>query len=135
MTAQGRKILVADDEVPITCVMARKLERAGYTVLVAHDGEEALATARRERPDLVITDLQMPYLNGLDLSIALKQDPGTAQTPVIMLTARGYLLTEEQIRSTNIRHMQSKPFSAREILDRVTQIFGQPTGGAAEQAA
>jgi CheY-like chemotaxis protein len=117
-------VLLADDEVHITCVVSQKLQSAGYTVSAAHDGEEAFELACKLRPDLIITDLQMPRLSGLELAVRLKRTPQTASTPLVMLTARGYILEDEVIRQTNIKQVLAKPFSARDVLALVVELAG-----------
>ena len=106
--AQPRTVLVVDDEPTIAEVVARYLERAGYRRVIAPDGEEALAVAERERPDLVVLDLMLPGLDGLEVMAPLRaQRP----TPVILLTARG----EESDRVCGLRlgadDYVVKPFS------------------------
>src|SRR5580692_265856 len=79
----AKKILVADDESHILHVVSLKLRNAGFEVLTAADGQEALELAQSERPDLLITDYHMPQLSGLELCQKLKQDPATARIPGI----------------------------------------------------
>jgi two-component system phosphate regulon response regulator PhoB len=119
----GRLVLLADDETHITSVVAQKLRSAGLDVIVAEDGEEALEMARERTPDLIVTDLQMPYLSGIELATELKADAKTGHIPLIMLTARGYVLSPDEVASTNIRELMSKPFSARELLDKVLSLL------------
>ena len=76
--ARGR-ILVADDETHIVQVLALKFRNAGHEVFEAHDGEEALELARRMSPDAVVTDYQMPFMNGAELAEALSRDPGLCE--------------------------------------------------------
>src|SRR5947209_19316641 len=90
-----KKILVADDETHILSVVSLKLRNAGYNVLTARDGQEALDIATLEQPNLLITDYHMPMLSGLELCKRLKQNEATAKIPAIMLTARGYNLDPE----------------------------------------
>ena len=119
-------ILVVDDEIHILHVVKMKLANAGYEVITAEDGEEALEIALQQQPDLIITDYQMPYLTGLDLCIALKQHETTRTTPALMLTARGFSLARKHLDQTNICGVISKPFSPREILTRVVeQVEGE----------
>jgi len=127
------KILLADDEQYITHIMARKLRLQGYEVGIAQDGEEALRLATETPPDLVITDLQMPYMSGLELATRLRAMDSTAAVPVIMLTARGYVLSEEQLDRTNIREIIAKPFSARDVMQHVEGLLG--TGAQGREAA
>lgn len=124
----GKTILVADDETHILNVVSLKLRNAGYRVLTASDGQEALDLARQEVPDLLITDYHMPLLSGLELCRRLRQDPQTTAIPAIMLTARGYHLEEQDTRTSGIRCMLSKPFSPRHLLLTVNEVM---TGKAA----
>jgi CheY-like chemotaxis protein len=112
-------VLCVDDEPHILQIVSLKLRNAGYEVLTASDGEEALELASAEPPDLVITDFQMPYMTGLELCRALAGQPGTRSVPVIILTARGYALDDDDLASGNIRAVVSKPFSPRAILELV----------------
>jgi two-component system, OmpR family, alkaline phosphatase synthesis response regulator PhoP len=128
-------ILLADDEAHITCVVAEKLRSAGFLVVTARDGEEAYELARRVHPAMVITDLQMPRMSGLELTQKLLEYPPTAQTPVIMLTARGYIIESGQTAKTNIRHIMGKPFSVREVVRRVVELLGDPAVGHRAEAA
>ena len=120
-----RTILVADDESHILHVVSLKLKNAGYRVLTARDGQEALEMAQQERPDLLITDYHMPQLNGLDLCRKLKQDPKTTGIPAIMLTARGYELEPSDTEQSGILRMLSKPFSPRHLLSTVEEVLAQ----------
>lgn len=123
MTTTNAKILVIDDEAHITHVVSLKLRNAGYEVVTAGDGEEGFEAAVANEPDLIITDLQMPYLTGLELSRKLKATKTTANTPVLMLTARGFGLTPDDMAGTNIVAMLSKPFSPREVLEHVEKTL------------
>jgi len=133
----ARRIIVADDESYVTTVLASKLRAAGHQVLTASNGEEAFLLATQTPPDLIITDYQMPILSGYEMSVKLKQDPRTARVPLIMLTARGHHLSPEQITQTNVRVLCAKPFSAREILEKVDEILrstAKATSSGAEAA-
>lgn len=127
-------ILLADDEAHITCVVGQKLRSAGFAVTTARDGEEAFELACKVKPSLIVTDLQMPRLSGLELAVRLKQTPLTAQTPVLMLTARGYIMDQAALAKTNIRQVLAKPFSARDILRLVVELVGSPAEDAAPRA-
>jgi len=124
MSEHKRRILVVDDESHILHVVSLKLRNAGYEVITAEDGEEALEAALEHRPDLVITDYQMPVMTGLELCKQLKQNETTASIPALMLTARGIGLEAEVAQQTNITGVMSKPFSPREILARVHELIG-----------
>jgi len=118
-----KKILVADDETHILHVVSLKLRNAGFEVVCAHDGLEALEMANSEKPDLLITDYHMPVLSGLELCQKLKQDPNTSHIPAIMLTARGYQLEPHDTEQSGILRMLSKPFSPRHLLSTVNEVL------------
>ena len=118
-----KKILVADDETHILHVVSLKLRNAGFNVLTARDGQEALELAQSELPDLIITDYHMPQLSGLELCQRLKQDPATSGIPAIMLTARGYHLEPHDTQQSGILRMLSKPFSPRHLLSTVNEVL------------
>lgn len=135
------RILLADDESHISHLVAQRLEQEGFAVRVARDGEEAWEMAQDEAPDLVITDLQMPHMSGLEFAVALRRHEPTAHIPVIMLTARGYVLESETLGEARISELHSKPFSVRRLVERVKVLLnglGAPErageGGLAEAA-
>jgi CheY-like chemotaxis protein len=119
-----KTILVADDESHILNVVSLKLRNAGFRVITACDGQEALDLACHHRPDLVITDYHMPHLSGLELCRRLRQDETTRAIPAIMLTARGYQLEPKDTEESGIRKMLSKPFSPRNLLATVHEVLG-----------
>jgi DNA-binding response OmpR family regulator len=120
-----KTILVADDESHILHVVSLKLRNAGYRVVTARDGQEALELAQQERPDLIITDYHMPQLSGLELCQKLKQAAETSGIPAIMLTARGYHLEPTDTEKNGILRMLSKPFSPRHLLATVNEVLEQ----------
>ena len=118
-----KKILVADDESHILNVVSLKLRNAGFTVVTARDGQEALEIAQQVMPDLLITDYHMPQMSGIELCHKLKQDPATSAIPAIMLTARGYSLEPGDTERSGILEMLSKPFSPRQLLTTVEKVL------------
>lgn len=122
-------ILVVDDEAHILHVVSLKLRNAGYEVITAADGEEGFERAQADRPDLIITDFQMPFLNGVELCEKLRANPDTAELPAIMLTARGFSMNPDDIQHTNIKAVLSKPFSPREVLAHVQEQLRASTSG------
>ncbi len=113
-------VLVVDDQPDIVRLVRDYLERAGFEVVTAGDGEAALRAARQARPDLVILDLSLPRLDGLDVARSLRRD---GNVPIIMLTAR----TEESDRVAGLElgadDYVTKPFSAREMVARVRAVL------------
>ncbi|MGH7760756.1 MAG: response regulator transcription factor [Candidatus Dormibacteraceae bacterium] len=121
----GLTILVVDDEPRIVQLVRDYLEHGGFTVLVASDGAAALRTARTGRPDLVVLDLGLPGLDGLDVARALRRD---GEVPIIMLTAR----TEESDKLVGLAlgadDYLTKPFSPKELVARVRAVLRRAEG-------
>lgn len=122
---QQKTILVADDETHILNVVSVKLQNAGFRVITAEDGAEAYTLACSARPDLIITDYQMPILSGVELCSKLLADAATRHIPAIMLTARGFAMSEQDMKLQNVRQVIDKPFSPREVLASVNQLLSK----------
>jgi DNA-binding response OmpR family regulator len=130
-----RNVLVVDDEPHITHVVCLKFRNSGHEVRTAADGEQAFELASRQVPDIIITDLQMPYMDGLELCMKLKQHAPTSAVPVIMLTARGHAISPHDLAQTNIRLVLSKPFSPREVLESAERLMAEGPGSGAVSAS
>jgi CheY-like chemotaxis protein len=117
------KVLLADDEAHVRLVLSRRFEALGCDVRMAADGEQALAMARDAAPDLVITDVQMPHMSGVEFSLALRDVPGCRDIPVLMLTARNYIVQEQDLARARIAHVMTKPFSIRKVVDLATSLL------------
>jgi DNA-binding response OmpR family regulator len=118
----SKKVLVADDEAPIANVVAMKLRHADLEVVVALDGQEAYELALAERPDLMVTDLQMPGMSGLEVCTRLTAEVGGV--PTILLTAKGFEIDRAVLANLPIRRVMTKPFSPRELLAVVQEALG-----------
>ncbi len=119
-----KRVLLCDDEIHILRAAEFKLKRAGYDVTTAGDGEEAWQAIEQQVPDVLITDCQMPRLDGLGLIERLRANPHTRQLPVFMLTAKGFELSEQELAGKwNIRGVIAKPFSPRELLKKVEETL------------
>ena len=130
----SKRVLVADDEAHILHVLSMKLRKAGFEVLTAVDGEEALEVCIAEKPDLVITDYQMPIMSGLEFCKKLRCRKETRGIPAIMLTARGFDIEAQEMIAAGIALVLAKPFSPREILEKVTDLLnGAETEPVSEQ--
>ena len=112
----SRKVLVVDDEIHIVTVVAIKLRNNGYEVITADNGKDAFDVACQEQPDIIVTDFQMPTMTGIEMVRKLRQNEGTKDIPVIMLTARGFAIEEIQREELRISELLSKPFSPKELL-------------------
>lgn len=112
-------ILVVDDEEPIQELIRFNLEKEGYQVVTAYDGAEALKSVAEKHPDLVVLDIMLPGLNGLEVCKALRQDPKFRDLPVIMLTAKGEEIDKVIGLEIGADDYITKPFSHRELLARI----------------
>jgi CheY-like chemotaxis protein len=121
----ANKVLVADDEIHIIHVVAIKLRNNGYEVIAANNGAEAYDLACREKPDIVVTDYQMPLMTGIELITKLRGDERTKDIPVILLTARSFAVSQEQQESLGVSSCLSKPFSPKELLKTIQDILYQ----------
>ena len=115
--------MVADDEAHILHIVSMKLKNAGYEVITAVDGEEALELSSAEKPDLIITDYQMPIMTGLEFCKQLRTCDETRDIPAIMLTARGFDIEPGEMIDAGIAAVLAKPFSPRELLQRVQALL------------
>jgi len=117
------KILVVDDEIDIIELVTYNLEKEGYQVTSARDGNDAITSARRNIPDIMILDLMLPGINGLEVLRILKRNIETVNIPIIMLTAK----TEESDRVVGLEmgadDYITKPFSVRELVARVKAVL------------
>ena len=118
------KILIVDDEPPIIDVLSYNLKRANYDVVIARDGEQALAQFRREQPDVIILDLMLPKLDGLEVYRAVRRE---CETPVIMLTARDSEIDRVVGLELGADDYVVKPFSVRELMARIKNVLRRAT--------
>ena len=114
------RILVVDDEPPIVDILVYNLQRANYEVIVARDGKAALTKARQEEPDLIILDLMLPHLDGLEVCRALRRE---RDVPIIMLTARDSEVDRVVGLELGADDYVVKPFSVRELMARVGSVL------------
>ena len=121
----GKRVLVVDDEIHIVHVVAIKLRNNGYEVISADNGAEAFELACEEKPDIIVTDYQMPVMSGLELLEKLRQRDETKDIPVIMLTARSFAISKEQQEELRISSCLSKPFSPKELLGNIEDVLYQ----------
>ena len=119
-----KRILLCDDEIHILRAAEFKLKKAGYEVITAGDGQEGWEAIQRQTPDVLITDCQMPRLDGRGLIEKVREEAGLYDLPIFMLTAKGFELSHEELKEKwNVTAVIAKPFSPRELLQRVEEVL------------
>lgn len=123
MTEQKKTVLVVEDEEDILALLHFNLIKAGYEVVCAARGEEALTAIAAGKPDLILLDLMLPGIDGLEICRRLRDDPATGEIPIIMLTARGE--EEDVVRGLDLGadDYVTKPFSIKVLLARIQSVL------------
>ena len=119
------KILVVDDEPDALEILAFKLKESGYVPLFAKDGARALTAAREERPALIVLDLMLPEVDGLEVCKILRRDPMTATIPILMLTAKASEMDRVLGLELGADDYVTKPFSPRELVLRIRKLLAR----------
>lgn len=128
----AKKILAVDDEKHIVRLVQVNLERQGYEVITASDGKEALQKVEDERPDLVVLDVMMPYMDGFEVLQNLRRNPATREIPVIMLTAKAQDADVFKGWQSGVDCYLTKPFNPMELIAFVKRIFSSLEGTASD---
>jgi two-component system phosphate regulon response regulator PhoB len=129
------RLLVVEDEPDLAEILRYNLERAGFKVELEATGDGALTAIRRQPPDLLLLDLMLPGLDGLELTRILKRDAATARVPIVMLTARGEEIDRIVGLELGADDYIPKPFSPREVVLRVRAVLRRQQANASEGAA
>jgi DNA-binding response OmpR family regulator len=116
-------VLVVDDDPVILKLLEVNFEMEGFTVLVARDGEEGIAVARADQPDLIVSDIMMPKVSGLELVTALKGDPSTSEIPIILLSAKAQNADVRSGLDAGADDYVTKPFEPLDLVDRVNRLL------------
>ncbi|HEV3402224.1 MAG TPA: response regulator [Acidimicrobiales bacterium] len=119
------RVLVVDDDPVILELLRINFEIEGFEVLPATDGEEALAKARHEAPDVVLCDIMMPRLDGIEVVTQLRDDPRTAHLPVVLLSAKAQKVEVDRGLAAGADDYVTKPFDPLELLDRVNAALAK----------
>lgn len=119
----NNKILIVDDEPDIVDLVSYNLKKDGFRVTTASDGEAALHKIRKDKYDLVVLDLMLPGLQGVELCRIIRSDPKTADTPIIMLTAKGDEVDRVIGLESGADDYMTKPFSSRELIARIKAVL------------
>ncbi|TDT69733.1 response regulator receiver domain-containing protein [Hypnocyclicus thermotrophus] len=122
----GKKILIVDDEKHILQIVKFNLEKKGkYEVVSANDGQEGYEVSIKEKPDLIISDIMMPRLTGLEMCKLIRENDEVKSIPLIILTAKGQDNYIEEGKKYDVTDFLTKPFSPRELLLKVREILGE----------
>lgn len=124
-----KKILIVDDKATSRELLRMVLEKQGYEITEAADGDEALKQARAESPDLVLLDLQMPVRNGYEVLVELRKDPRFASLPIIALTASAMQGDRDRALAAGFTAYLAKPVALSELRDEVQRLL--PSGNSA----
>src|ERR671915_203054 len=135
MAANGQKILVVEDEPDISKLVSYNLTQEKYRVLTAEDGEQALKVIQRAKPNLVVLDLMLPGLSGMELCKILRDRPETAKLPILMLTAKAGEADRVVGLEMGADDYLAKPFSPREMVARVRAILRRSESSTAAESA
>jgi DNA-binding response OmpR family regulator len=123
--AQQATILVADDEQDIRELVAYRLSRAGYTIIEARDGQEALELAADQAPDMAVLDVMMPRLNGFDLTERLRHTPATQRLPILLMSASVQEVDISRGFAAGADGYLTKPFTPDQLLTRVRNVLSR----------
>src|SRR5437667_297795 len=131
--ASGNTVLIIEDERDVVDLLALNLRKAGFTTSTASDGAAGLEKARNEMPALIILDLMLPKMPGLEVCKILKTDPGTRRVPIMMLTAKAEEIDRIVGLEFGADDYVTKPFSPREVVLRIKAILRRAEGGAEDE--
>ena len=118
-----KKILIVDDKLEVVELVTATLEGEGYQIISASDGREALEKIGKEKPDLVLLDVRMPKMDGLEVLSQSKKDPVLKEIPIIMLTAKGQKSDQEKGKELGATGYIIKPFSPSALLERIEEVL------------
>ncbi|MGP9766308.1 response regulator transcription factor [Halomonas sp. AOP13-D3-9] len=119
------KVLVVDDEPNIVLSLEFLMEQAGFEVVTAEDGEQALASVNESQPDLLLLDISLPGISGFDVLERLRSEAATAQLPIIMLTAHGRDVEREKGMALGADDYITKPFSTQSLVEKVKALLSE----------
>jgi DNA-binding response OmpR family regulator len=116
-------VLLVDDDPVILKLLEVNFDMEGFGVLIAHDGEEGIDVARRERPDVIVSDIMMPKVSGIELVTELKGDPDTSDIPIILLSAKAQNADVRSGLDAGADDYITKPFEPLDLVDRVNRLL------------
>jgi CheY-like chemotaxis protein len=120
-----KKVLIVDDE-PNVRRLSRTILSKNFDVVEAEDGKQAIESANTQQPDVILMDMMMPKMDGLTACHAIKKDPATKSIPVIMVTAIGFELNIKLSQQMGATGYVTKPFTPKDLLDKIVQVLAAP---------
>lgn len=123
-----RRVLLIDDEPGIVKVVSKRLEHAGFDVMVAMDGQDGLTKARLGHPDVILLDLMLPKMSGLEVCAALKQDEQYRKIPIIIFTGKGDAMDEKLCREVGVEAFITKPQGSKALLEQIEILLSRIIG-------
>jgi len=124
MSSNSKKILVVDDEELTTQLAKTFLEKHGFNVIIAFDGEEGLRMAKAENPDLILLDVMLPFMDGFEVCKKLKESDNFKNTPILMFTAKGLISDIEKGQAVGADEYIIKPFSGKALVATIRKHLG-----------
>lgn len=120
------KILLVEDSEQIWDFLSRRLERRGHTVVLAHDGEQGVTSAKAAIPDIILLDMNLPVMDGWTAASAIKADPQTRQIPIIALTAHAMAGDREKTLQAGCDEYHPKPIDFAKLLEQIDALLNRP---------
>lgn len=128
------KVLLCDDEIHVRSILERRFAAAGWEVVTASNGLEAVAASLEHAPDLIVIDFQMPEMTGGEAAVAIHADEATRSIPLIMLSGQSHRMDEQTRSRTGIVEVIPKPFSAVQVIEAALRYVSEEPGTDSEAA-
>lgn len=128
------KILLVEDSEQIWDFLSRRLERRGHNVVLAHDGEQGVNSAKASAPDIILLDMNLPVMDGWTAAQAIKADPQTQKTPIIALTAHAMAGDREKTLQAGCDDYHPKPIDFTKLLEQIDALLGEAKPAASTEA-